>query len=134
MERHRAAHRAAAYGGPERALVHPRARDRRKAAGWAGSPRRSSGRLRGSARPGRRRRRGGKSRFTVVAEARGPGGTGRAVVDGTDFYGLTALLIIRGAEALLAGEARGTGVLAPAEAFDARTLAGRLEPYLRIVE
>ena len=75
-----------------------------------------------------------KSRFTVVAEARGPGGTGRAVVDGTDFYGLTALLIIRGAEALLAGEARGTGVLAPAEAFDARTFAGRLEPYLRIVE
>ena len=48
--------------------------------------------------------------------------------------GLTALLIIRGAEALLAGEARGRGVLAPAEAFDARTFAGRLEPYLRIVE
>ena len=75
-----------------------------------------------------------KSRFTVVAEARGPGGTGRAVVEGTDVYGLTALLIVRGAEALLAGEARGTGVLAPAEAFDARTFAGRLEPYLRIVE
>jgi short subunit dehydrogenase-like uncharacterized protein len=76
----------------------------------------------------------GKSRFTVVAEARGRGGNGRAVVEGTDAYGLTALLIVRGAEALLAGEARGTGVLAPAEAFDARTLAGRLEPYLRIVE
>ena len=75
-----------------------------------------------------------KSRFTVVAEARGPGGTGRAVVEGTDVYGLTALLIVRGAEALLAGEARGTGVLAPAEAFDARTLAARLEPYLRIAE
>jgi short subunit dehydrogenase-like uncharacterized protein len=75
-----------------------------------------------------------KSRFTVVAEASGSGGTGRAVVEGTDVYGLTALLIVRGAEALLAGEARGTGVLAPAEAFDARTLAGRLEPYLRIVE
>ena len=75
-----------------------------------------------------------KSRFTVVAEARGPGGTGRAVVEGTDVYGLTARLIVCGAEALLAGEARGTGVLAPAEAFDARTLAGRLAPYLRIVE
>jgi short subunit dehydrogenase-like uncharacterized protein len=75
-----------------------------------------------------------KSRFTVVAEARGRDGTGRAVVEGTDPYGLTALLIVRGAEALLAGEARGTGVLAPAEAFDARALAGRLEPYLRIVE
>jgi short subunit dehydrogenase-like uncharacterized protein len=75
-----------------------------------------------------------KSRFTVVAEARGRGGTGRAVLEGTDVYGLTALLIVRGAEALLAGEASGTGVLAPAEAFDAHTLAGRLEPYLRIVE
>ena len=75
-----------------------------------------------------------KSRFTVVGEARGPGGTGRAVVEGTDVYGLTALLIVRGTEALLAGEARGTGVLAPAETFDARTLAGRLEPYLRIAE
>jgi short subunit dehydrogenase-like uncharacterized protein len=76
----------------------------------------------------------GKSRFTVVAEARGSAGSGRAVLEGTDVYGLTALLIVRGAQALLAGEARGTGVLAPAEAFDARTLAGRLEPYLRIAE
>jgi short subunit dehydrogenase-like uncharacterized protein len=75
-----------------------------------------------------------KSRFTVVAEATGPGGNGRAVIEGSDPYGLTALLIVRGAEALLAGEARGAGVLAPAEAFDARTLAGRLQPYLRIVE
>ena len=33
----------------------------------------------------------GKSRFTVVAEARGRGGEGRAVVEGTDVYGLTAL-------------------------------------------
>jgi short subunit dehydrogenase-like uncharacterized protein len=75
-----------------------------------------------------------KSRFTVVAEATGPGGRGRAVLEGSDVYGLTALLIVRGAEALMAGEARGTGVLAPAEAFDARTLAGRLEPFLAIVE
>ena len=73
-----------------------------------------------------------KSRFAVVAEARGPGGEGRAVVEGTDVYGLTARLIVVGAQALAAGEARGTGVLAPAEAFDARTLAGRLEPFLTI--
>ena len=73
-----------------------------------------------------------RSRFTVVAEARGPGGEGRAVVEGTDVYGLTARLIVVGAQALDAGEARGTGVLAPAEAFDARTLAGRLEPFLTI--
>ena len=75
-----------------------------------------------------------KNRFAVVAEARGPGGSGRATLVGGDPYDLTALLIVRGAEALLAGEARGTSVLAPAEAFDARTFAGRLEPYLRIVE
>ena len=75
-----------------------------------------------------------KSRFTVVAEARGPGGEGRAVVEGTDPYGLTARLIVVGAQALEAREARGAGVLAPAEAFDARTLAGRLEPFLTIAD
>ena len=75
-----------------------------------------------------------KSRFAVVAEARGPGGEGRAVVVGSDVYGLTGRLIVTGAQALTAGEARGTGVLAPAEAFDARTLAGRLDPLLTIAD
>jgi short subunit dehydrogenase-like uncharacterized protein len=75
-----------------------------------------------------------ESRFTVVAEARGPGGEGRAVVEGSDPYGLTALLLVRGAEMLQAGEARGTGVLAPAEAFDARTLAARLTPFVTIAD
>ena len=75
-----------------------------------------------------------KSRFAVVAEAHGPGGEGRAVLTGSDVYGLTALLIVRGAQALMAGEARGVGVLAPSEAFDARTLAGRLEPFLTIAD
>src|SRR5688500_5619601 len=75
-----------------------------------------------------------KSRFTVLAEATGPGGSGRSVLTGGDVYGLTALLIVRGAEALRAGEARGAGVLAPAEAFDARTFAGRLAPFLEIAD
>ena len=99
------------------------------------------GRLRRAARPARLAvwpagavGESGKSRFAVVAEARGPGGEGRAVVEGTDVYGLTARLIVVGAQALDAGEARGTGVLAPAEAFDARTLAGRLEPFLTIAD
>ena len=73
-----------------------------------------------------------KSRFIVVAEARGPGGSGRAVLSGSDPYGLTALLLVRGAQALIAGEARRAGVLAPAEAFDARALAARLGPLLRV--
>jgi short subunit dehydrogenase-like uncharacterized protein len=75
-----------------------------------------------------------RNRFTVVAEATGPAGSGRAVLTGRDVYGLTALLLVRGAQALLAGEARGTGVLAPAEAFDARMLASRLEPLLAVAE
>ena len=75
-----------------------------------------------------------RNRFTVVAEATGPGGSGRAVLTGRDVYGLTALLLVRGAQALLAGEARGAGVLAPAEAFDARMLASRLEPLLAVAE
>ena len=75
-----------------------------------------------------------KSRFAVVAEASGPGGRGRAVLTGRDVYGLTALLIVRGAEALLAGEHRATGVAAAAEAFNARTLIGRLAPYLEVAE
>jgi short subunit dehydrogenase-like uncharacterized protein len=75
-----------------------------------------------------------KSRFTVVAEARGRGGEGRTVLEGSDVYGLTARLIVVGAQALAAGEARGTGVLAPAEAFEARSLIARLEPLLAIAE
>ena len=75
-----------------------------------------------------------KSRFVVVAEARGAGGEGRGVVQGSDVYGITARLIVCGAQALIAGEARAVGVVAPAEAFDARTLAGRLDPFLAIVD
>jgi short subunit dehydrogenase-like uncharacterized protein len=75
-----------------------------------------------------------RSRFAVVAEARGDGGEARAVVTGSDVYGLTARLLVLGAQAVLAGEARGSGVLAPAEAFDARTFAARLEPLLTIAE
>ena len=75
-----------------------------------------------------------KSRFAVVAEARGPGGEGRAVLVGADPYGLTARLIVCGAQALMTGKVRVAGVLAPAEALDARTLAGRLDQFLAIVE
>ena len=109
-----------------------RRRSRRRPAGSAGSRRRSSrlGSRFGPSGPSEESR--SKSRFAVVAEARGRGGEGRAVLTGSDVYGLTALLIVRGAQALLAGEARGTGVLAPAEAFDARTLVATLEPYLTI--
>ena len=48
--------------------------------------------------------------------------------------GLTALLIVRGYEALRGGEARGAGALAPAEAFDARRLLARLAPLLVLAD
>jgi short subunit dehydrogenase-like uncharacterized protein len=73
-----------------------------------------------------------KNRFIVVAEARGPAGGRRAAVSGSDVYGLTGLLIARGAEALRAGEARAAGVLAPAEAFDVHAFAPRLAPLLEL--
>jgi short subunit dehydrogenase-like uncharacterized protein len=73
-----------------------------------------------------------RTRFTVVAEARGRQGRRRVTLAGHDAYGLTALLIARAAAALRDGEARGVGTLAPAEAFDARWLIERLAPLLRI--
>ena len=82
--------------------------------------------------PGPSPERRSRMQFAVVAEARGANGGRRATVTGFDPYGLTALLIARGAEALHAREARAVGVLAPAEAFDARMLTGRLSPLLRI--
>jgi short subunit dehydrogenase-like uncharacterized protein len=60
-----------------------------------------------------------QSRFTIVAEARGKGGTtSRAVVRGEDVYGLTAAIIVRGAELLCEDDCEAAGALAPAEAFD----------------
>jgi short subunit dehydrogenase-like uncharacterized protein len=69
-----------------------------------------------------------RTRWTVVAEARSPGGARRATLGGHDVYGLTALLVVRAAEALRAGEVEGAGALAPAEAFDAGALLERLAP------
>jgi hypothetical protein len=71
-----------------------------------------------------------KALLTVVAEARAPAGKRRVTLTGSDPYGLTASLIARGAEALLAGEVRGAGALAPAEAFDAHGFLERLAPLL----
>jgi short subunit dehydrogenase-like uncharacterized protein len=73
-----------------------------------------------------------EARFTVVAESRGALGGRRVTLGGSDPYGLTALLIAHAAQALLAGEARGAGALAPAEAFDARGFLDRLAPLLAI--
>jgi short subunit dehydrogenase-like uncharacterized protein len=71
--------------------------------------------------------------WTVVAEARAGSRRGRAILRGTDVYAATALLIARGAEALRSGGARDAGALAPAQAFDARSFAARLEPLVEVV-
>jgi len=84
----------------------------------------------GPAGPSERRR--SRTRFAVVAEASGPAGGRRVTLSGTDVYGLTGLLLARGAEALADGEARGTGALAPAEAFDAESFVGKLAPLLHV--
>jgi hypothetical protein len=41
-------------------------------------------------------------------------------------------VLARAAEALRAGEARGTGALAPAEAFEARAFVAKLAPLLQL--
>jgi len=75
-----------------------------------------------------------KSRVAVTAVARRGSESRTVMLTGRDPYGLTALLIVRGYEALCAGEARGTGALAPAEAFDVHAFLPRLAPLLVRVE
>lgn len=66
--------------------------------------------------PGERDRRA--QRFTYLAEAAGAGGRRmRGVVEGSDTYGLTAVIAVEAARRLVAGPV-GAGVLAPAQAFD----------------
>ncbi len=107
--------RAAAYGGLVGPLVGPLMR--------------MSGRVGGDPLPERRRR----NRWTVVAEANAGARRRRATLAGSDTYGLAALLLAGGADALRSGEARELGACAPAEAFDVRTFASRLSPLLEIV-
>jgi short subunit dehydrogenase-like uncharacterized protein len=59
------------------------------------------------------------ARFTVAALAYGEdGAVGRGLVQGSDIYGVTAVMTVHGA-ALLAEEGYGAaGVLAPAQAYD----------------
>jgi short subunit dehydrogenase-like uncharacterized protein len=107
--------RAAAFGGLVGSFVGPIVR--------------LSGRVGGDPSPEARER----NQWTVVAEAtRGPRRR-RATLAGTDTYGLAALLVACGADALRSGEARAVGACAPAQVFDVRGFASRLSPLLEIV-
>ena len=129
------------WGGAEPLTVprHTRVRNVRSyvrgrgSPGWPGGSRRSRRRSyawrRSPAPPGPSEERRRRTRFAVVAEARGPQGSCRVTLTGTDPYALTALLLVRGAQL----EARSTGVLAPAEAFAAASLVESLDPLMRRV-
>ena len=75
-----------------------------------------------------------RARIAVTAIARRGDEVSTATLTGLDPYGLTALLIVRGYEALRDGEARGAGALAPAEAFDAWSFLARLAPLLTLAD
>jgi short subunit dehydrogenase-like uncharacterized protein len=84
----------------------------------------------GGAGPSLDKRR--RATFSVVAEARGPGGGRRATILGRDVYGTAALLLARAAHGLASGDVSGTGALAPAEAFEPRAFLGRVAPLLQL--
>jgi short subunit dehydrogenase-like uncharacterized protein len=67
-------------------------------------------------------------RFTLVAEVDGDLGRARGVVEGSDTYGTTAVVVVEAARRLLGDGAKG-GVLAPAQAFDAADFLDFLGPY-----
>lgn len=66
------------------------------------------------------------ARFTVVAVVRdSEGGETRGVVRGEDVYGLTAILLVHGAEQMAAEGYDRTGPLGPAAAYDPEALLNR---------
>ncbi|HEX8121340.1 MAG TPA: saccharopine dehydrogenase NADP-binding domain-containing protein [Solirubrobacteraceae bacterium] len=70
------------------------------------------------------------SRWTIVADADGAdGSSARAVVSGSDLYGLTAVIAVHAAELLTAEGFDGAGALAPAQAFDPEEFLRFLEPH-----
>jgi short subunit dehydrogenase-like uncharacterized protein len=67
------------------------------------------------------------SEFTVVADAHGESGqSARAVVTGTDVYGITAVIAVEFARRMGSDEFTGSGALAPAQVVDAADFLGWL--------
>ncbi|MBA2567984.1 MAG: NAD(P)H-binding protein [Actinobacteria bacterium] len=137
-------HTVVEWGGPEPLTV-PRHVEVRRVRAYVKAPRvaAATGKLasrlaplvRLSARVGRpgpppAKRR--KSTCSIVAEATGPGGGRRATLIGRDVYGVAALVLARGVQALRDGEARAAGALAPAEAFEPRAFVTRLGPLVQL--
>jgi short subunit dehydrogenase-like uncharacterized protein len=72
----------------------------------------------------------GRSAQTFVVEVvvRNGSSTRRAIAQGRDIYAFTAPLVIEAVERILDGRARGSGALAPGEAFDSTDFLRALTP------
>lgn len=67
------------------------------------------------------------SAFTIVADAHGESGqTARAVVEGNDVYGITAVMAVEFARRMAADDFAGAGALAPAQVVDPLEFLGFL--------
>ncbi|MGK2933164.1 MAG: saccharopine dehydrogenase family protein [Solirubrobacterales bacterium] len=69
------------------------------------------------------------STWTIDCEAVAGDRVRRGTVSGSDVYGLTAALLVKGAGLAVSGGLRGTGGLAPAEAFEAEVFLADLERF-----
>lgn len=67
--------------------------------------------------------------FTLVAEARSGAATQRAVLHGSDVYGITAVTTVHGAALMSEPGYDRAGGLAPAQAYDPREFLAALEPH-----
>jgi short subunit dehydrogenase-like uncharacterized protein len=67
--------------------------------------------------------------FTILADARGPQGSRRVVVQGSDAYGLTAVTAVQGAFLQAQRGYDRSGALGPAAAFDAQAFFDHLAEH-----
>lgn len=69
------------------------------------------------------------SAWTIECEAIAGARVRRGTISGRDVYGLTAALLVKGAALAVSGGLRGTGGLAPAQAFDAESFLAGLDAF-----
>lgn len=70
-----------------------------------------------------------RTRFTIVCEISAGSAIRRGVITGTDVYGLTAAMIVKGALTAVRGGIDAAGALAPAEAFDPEEFLSGLDRF-----
>ncbi len=72
----------------------------------------------------------GESEFTICCEVAGGDELRRGTITGRDVYGLTAALIVKGAQIAASGGIERTGGLAPSQAFDPTDFLKGFERFL----